>query len=82
MPADAGHLRVVSGLGQMSPHHYTSNCTGDTVYCNTCGRKTLHSVSSGRLGRCTEHEVPRYSKKQIEQQKKRAAEKINPSLFD
>lgn len=64
----------------MTPH-YTSNTEGDYVWCNTCGRKTLHSVTSNRLGRCTEHDAPKFSKKQIEQREHREQEQENPKLF-
>jgi len=46
------------------PHHFTKNTESVSRHCNTCGRTTMWSVSSGRLGRCMEdhHKSPQQQK--------------------
>jgi hypothetical protein len=66
--------------------HYTANTESVSKWCNHCGRNTQHGVSAGRVGRCLEHDAPKYSKRQLENQKKAekkaANERQNPGLFD
>jgi hypothetical protein len=50
--------------------HYTANTESVTAWCNKCNHNTQHSVSGNRRGRCLEHEAPRFSKKQLENQKR------------
>ena len=65
--------------------HYTRNTEGAPKWCNACGRITVHKVSGGRIGRCTEHEFKGYknsgmTRKQFE--RKKAAERAAmPNLF-
>lgn len=61
-------------------HHYTRSTESDTVWCDTCKRRTVHAVSDGRLGRCTEHAAPLWSKKQQRAADRRAAEFRQPKL--
>lgn len=52
--------------------HYTANTESATRHCNTCGRRTQHGVSAGRIGRCLEHQAEGLSKKQIENRERLA----------
>jgi hypothetical protein len=65
--------------------HYTRNTESVTRWCNTCQRDTQHSVSSGRVGRCLEHEVASnsegYSQKQLRDRERRERERRQPELF-
>jgi len=60
--------------------HYTSSTESDLKYCPRCGRRTVHAVSSGRIGRCTEHQAPRLSQRQQRAADKRAAALVAPRL--
>ena len=61
--------------------HYTKNTESVTRFCRTCDRLTQHAVSDGRIGRCTEHQAPQYSKKQIARHERIAREESQPKLF-
>jgi len=40
--------------------HYKYNVTGVSKFCKTCNKRTIHRVSVGRVGGCTEqHHAPR-----------------------
>ncbi|MBI3664473.1 MAG: hypothetical protein HY234_15670 [Acidobacteria bacterium] len=62
-------------------HHQTKATESVTAYCNRCGKRTQHAVSDGRQGRCTEHEAPDLTKRQIEKRLRRQREAENPRLF-
>lgn len=36
----------------MSPEHYTKNTVEASIWCNKCGKHTMHRVDSGRRGPC------------------------------
>jgi hypothetical protein len=36
----------------MSPQHYTKSTVSVSVWCNTCGKETMHRVDAGRRGPC------------------------------
>ncbi len=61
--------------------HYTTNTESATRWCNHCGRFTQYSVTAGRLGRCTEHDAPAYTKKQLKHLEKLKVDKRQPCLF-
>ena len=61
--------------------HYTSDTEEVLMYCPTCGRNTTHAVMAGRLAYCSEHGLPRYSKKQLADLARREREETNPRLF-
>jgi len=61
--------------------HYTRNTESILKWCDVCRRLTKHSVSSGRLGRCTEHEAPAETKRQKAAREKREREARQPSMF-
>jgi hypothetical protein len=61
--------------------HYTANTEAVSKWCNKCDRYTQHTVSAGRVGRCLEHDAPKYSKKQLRQAEKMWQEHVQPSLF-
>lgn len=61
--------------------HYPRSTESILKHCNTCGRLTVHPVSGGRVGRCSEHQAVGPSKKQQAAQKKREDEEKNPKLF-
>jgi len=61
--------------------HYDERTVGVLVYCNKCGRRTIHSVSDKRLGHCTEHKPEGLSKRQEAERKRLDSEKRNPKLF-
>ncbi len=63
------------------PHHHTKNTVGVVAWCNTCNRRTIHSVSGKRIGACTEHAAAGMSKKQEQQQKVSEREAQNLRLF-
>lgn len=42
---------------------------------------TQHSVSDGRLGRCMEHDAPKFSKAQIRRRELQERERQAPRLF-
>jgi hypothetical protein len=49
--------------------HYTQGTESVTKWCNVCQRMTQFAVSGGRVGRCTEHQAPKFSKAQLHRQK-------------
>jgi len=61
--------------------HETKNTIGTLAWCNTCNRRTLHSVSGKRLGHCQEHEAPHLSKRQEKARKEWEHQEQNPKLF-
>ena len=63
------------------PEHYRRDVTETLHWCKKCGRLTRHRVSCCRLQHCLEHEAQRYSKAQLERQRKEKEEKENPRLF-
>lgn len=65
----------------MSPQHETENTVATSAWCNTCGRRTLHSVSGKRIGRCQEHAPEGLSKKQERLREQAALQEKNPKLF-
>ena len=65
----------------MSPEHYTQNTEGAPRWCNVCARITVHAVSGGRIGRCTEHESPEFTEAQKKRRATQKREKQNPGLF-
>ena len=64
------------------PEHYTKSTLEATSFCQTCGRRTQHAVSCGRIGRCLEHEPSQYSKKQLADRARRAKRDKQMPLFD
>jgi len=64
------------------PEHYTKNTESVTRWCNHCKRHTQFAVSDGRIGRCTEHEAPQFSKAQLKKRDELEARRCNPFLFD
>jgi ribosomal protein L44E len=60
--------------------HFTRNTESILQWCNACRRLTVHPVSDGRVGRCSEHQA-----KATQAQQRRAAkaerERQNPRLF-
>lgn len=62
--------------------HYTMNTTGVLKYCNTCKRKTIHSISGKRIGYCNEHTPNLLTKDQERQQKRSEEYNRNLGLFD
>ncbi len=61
--------------------HYTANTESVTRWCNSCNRRTQHGVSGGRIGRCLEHNLPKYSKKQQKNGERIDRELAQPRLF-
>ena len=65
--------------------HYTKNTESVTRFCRTCDRLTQHAVSDGRIGRCKEHEAPKYSQAQLRRIEKAANAAMDeyhqPKLF-
>jgi hypothetical protein len=61
--------------------HYTRNTEGAPRWCNKCGRSTVHRVSGGRIGRCTEHESQPFTKAQLKRKEQAERETKNPGLF-
>lgn len=61
--------------------HYTSDTEEVLMYCPTCGRNTTHAVMAGHLAYCSEHGLPRYSKKQLAARARREAEQKQLELF-
>ena len=49
--------------------HYQRNTEGILIFCNTCGRKTLHDVDDRRAGSCRESHVKGMSVKQAKREK-------------
>lgn len=64
----------------MSEHHSKST-TGVLKFCNTCNRKTMHSVSGKREGHCTEHEPNLLTNAQERQKSKGEEYDRNLGLF-
>lgn len=63
--------------------HFTRNTESATRYCGKCGQYTQHGVSDGRIGRCLEHDAPKFSKKQLADQKRREHQADKPKgLFE
>jgi hypothetical protein len=63
-------------------HHFTKSTESVTKFCWTCGRNTVHNVSGGHAGRCTEHDAPQFSKKQLANRERLEHERQNPTLFE
>lgn len=61
--------------------HYTRNTESILKWCNRCDRLTVHAVSDGRVGRCTEHGPVGESKKQTAEREKREREAANPRML-
>lgn len=61
--------------------HYTEATESILKWCNHCQRQTVHTVSGGRVGRCTEHDSPKFSKAQLAARARQAREAANPRLF-
>lgn len=61
--------------------HYTRNTESTTRFCNHCNRRTQHTVSDGRVGRCLEHGAEGLSKKQVANRQRIEHERQNPELF-
>lgn len=61
--------------------HFTKNTESVTRWCNFCNRATQHAVSTGRLGRCLEHDTSQLTKKQVRERAKRNREAQNLRLF-
>ncbi len=61
--------------------HYTKTTEGAPHWCNKCRRITVHAVSDGRLGRCTEHESQAFTKAQLKRKEQAEHNAKNPSLF-
>ncbi len=63
------------------PEHYTQATESVTRWCNRCGRPTQHAVSSGRPGRCLEHQVQELTQAQVKRREQQAREARQPRLF-
>ncbi len=61
--------------------HYTRNTEGAPKWCNKCGRITVHAVSAGRVGRCTEHESQAFTRAQLKRKEAAERKAINLDLF-
>ncbi len=61
--------------------HYTRNTESVLAWCNRCSRLTMHAVSAGRRGHCTEHERPPATRKKESARERRAREKRQLKLF-
>lgn len=61
--------------------HYTRSTESCLHWCNQCARITVHTVSGGRRGRCTEHDAPKESQRQIAARQRREREQRQPGLF-
>ena len=59
-------------------HHYNRFTLGDTVWCNKCQMKTLHTVSGGRLGYC----VPCFDKRQAKEATRKIEEAAKKAIAD
>ena len=62
-------------------HHYTRGTESVTRWCHACGRPTQHAVSTGRPGRCLEHDPPELTQEQKRRREREASRRQNPSLF-
>lgn len=63
--------------------HYTAATESVFKFCAKCGKLTKHAVSSGRIGRCMEHEAAGESKKQTAARLKRERAAMQTDLvFD
>jgi hypothetical protein len=61
--------------------HYTQGTEGAPRWCWKCKRRTIHKVSGGRIGRCTEHESQPFTKAQLKRKEQAEREAREPSLF-
>jgi hypothetical protein len=61
--------------------HYTKDTTEAEKWCNTCNRRTIHRVSDGRIGACTEHAAQYETKAQKKRREQREKEAREPKLF-
>jgi ribosomal protein L44E len=63
--------------------HYTRNTESILKWCNKCARLTVHKVSGGRVGRCSEHQAEdtQAQQKAREKARQRAAKDAEPRLF-
>lgn len=43
--------------------HYTKNTVRTLKFCETCGKKTMHRVDSGRIGPCENSHAKPVTKK-------------------
>ena len=60
--------------------HYTRNTKQVMHWCSTCNKQTMHRVDDRRLGSCTEHSAPEFSRKQEKHRKALESEQQNPGL--
>ncbi len=63
------------------PEHYTTRTESVTAWCNKCQRHTVHQVSGHRIGSCTEHQAPRFTKAQLKRRAEIERQIQNPPLF-
>lgn len=63
--------------------HYTLNTESVLKWCNKCAGLTVHPVSGGRVGRCSEHraEDTKAQQKASEKARQKAAKDAEPRLF-
>ena len=55
--------------------HYKHNVTGVSKFCKTCNKRTIHRVSVGRVGGCTEQHL------REEKKKEKGIEEVTRDLF-
>lgn len=60
--------------------HYTRNTESILKWCDACRRLTVHPVTAGRAGRCSEHQSPAESKRQQKAREQRESAARQPQL--
>jgi hypothetical protein len=61
--------------------HYSTRTESMTAWCNRCGRRTQHHVSGHRIGRCLEHDPPKYTQAQRRRLETARRQDQQPGLF-
>jgi len=61
--------------------HYTRGTESILQWCDTCRRLTVHPISAGRVGRCSEHQPTGESKRQQKTREHREAAARQRELF-